>query len=210
MLAKNAAYRKAHPEKNRAKAKKYYAAHPEKVGEWAKKHPKERVASARRWQKAHPEQVKAYLFANKDKTNAVRRKWRKDNPEKAKAKDARRDPAKLKAYDEIWRKAHPEKVAAKYAKWAKANPDIVAANCGKRRAQKLKACPPWADHEAIKAKYREARRLTAETGIPHQVDHKIPLRHPLVAGLHVDWNLQVLTAAANASKGNKLLEAHVR
>jgi hypothetical protein len=59
-----------------------------------------------------------------------------------------------------------------------------------------------ADRKAIRAFYVEARRLTDETGIPHHVDHIIPLRHPLVCGLHNEHNLRVITAEENMRKRN--------
>ena len=45
--------------------------------------------------------------------------------------------------------------------------------------------------------YEEARRLTIETGIPHEVDHIVSCKR---GGLHCHTNLQVLTAAENNAK----------
>ena len=59
----------------------------------------------------------------------------------------------------------------------------------------------WRDIGAIRAVYSEARRLTAETGIPHDVDHFYPLQSKLCCGLHVHENLRVMKASDNRSKG---------
>jgi hypothetical protein len=58
------------------------------------------------------------------------------------------------------------------------------------------AMPPWVDTAALDKVYRFAgkRRM--------QVDHIIPLQHPLVSGLHVPWNLQELTPRQNMAKGS--------
>lgn len=65
-----------------------------------------------------------------------------------------------------------------------------------------RATPRWADRQQIAAVYKEARRLSAETGVPHHVDHIIPLNHPQVCGLHVPANLRAVPAAVNLAKHN--------
>jgi len=71
-----------------------------------------------------------------------------------------------------------------------------------RRKKRDKSLPPWANKQAIRAIYFEARRLTASTGIKYEVDHIIPSNHPLVCGLHVENNLQIITEFENITKSN--------
>ena len=68
----------------------------------------------------------------------------------------------------------------------------------KRRAEKLSATPKWANLEKIKEKYKNCPK-------GYHVDHYFPLQGKNVCGLHVENNLQYLTAEQNISKGNKLL-----
>lgn len=84
-------------------------------------------------------------------------------------------------------------------------------HCQRRDAAKRNATPPWLTDQHIedmRAIYAEAQRLTDETGIPHHVDHIIPLTHPDVQGLHVPWNLQILTAEDNIRKSNSFDGTH--
>lgn len=82
--------------------------------------------------------------------------------------------------------------------WAKKYPEKSSAKSMKRKAAKLWRVPPWVDLNAIKHVYAENLKLGLET------DHIIPLQGALVSGLHVHYNLQGLTKAANASKKNKM------
>ena len=73
----------------------------------------------------------------------------------------------------------------------------------KTRPSLVRRTPAWADVAAIHSIYRECERLTRETGVLHHVDHIVPLQGRRVSGLHVEANLQILTAAENTAKGNR-------
>lgn len=81
-----------------------------------------------------------------------------------------------------------------------------AARSMKRYTRKLKAAPHWLTKkqlEEIKSFYVQASKKCQETGIEYQVDHIVPLQGANVCGLHVPWNLQVITAEENLRKSNK-------
>lgn len=63
------------------------------------------------------------------------------------------------------------------------------------------ATPLWATREPIAEIYREAERRRA-AGEDVVVDHVVPLRHPLVCGLHWHGNLEIVERLANARKSN--------
>lgn len=88
-------------------------------------------------------------------------------------------------------------------KWTENNRGARNAITQARRSAKLQRTPAWADMAAIKAFYVAAALLTAETGIPHEVDHFYPLQGKQVSGLHVEGNLQILTRRANRAKHNR-------
>ena len=68
------------------------------------------------------------------------------------------------------------------------------------RARKIRATPRWLtvmQIEEMKAIYTKG----VTTGLT--VDHIIPLRGKTVCGLHVPWNLQLLTRSENSKKNNQ-------
>lgn len=75
-----------------------------------------------------------------------------------------------------------------------------------RRAEALaRATPEWTDLEAIRNIYEQCKLKSQATGIPHQVDHIVPLQSDVVCGLHVSANLRIIPAEENLKKHNKFV-----
>ena len=52
----------------------------------------------------------------------------------------------------------------------------------------------------------DASETLTAFGIPHEVDHIVPLTSKVVCGLHWEGNMRVVTRRVNRSKVNKLIE----
>lgn len=116
---------------------------------------------------------------------------------------------KIAARRAEWGRKNREYLAQWMKRWREKNRDRFRANLNsKGPLQRGGVMPAWASKAAIRAFYIEARRLTKETGVQHHVDHIIPLKGRNVCGLHVETNLQIISAVANRQKGNRLMEAH--
>jgi len=96
--------------------------------------------------------------------------------------------------------------SAATSKFYKANPEIASAASRKRYAKKRLATPQWLSElqkDQISLFQEAADKMKLDTGINFHVDHIIPIQGKYVSGLHVPWNLQVITAQDNHRKGNK-------
>jgi len=105
-----------------------------------------------------------------------------------------------------YRETHKEELREKKKIYRENNRGQINARKAKRSAAKIQATPPWLSKDQlidIEWIYHCAVWITEETGIPHEVDHIVPLQGEGVRGLHVPWNLQILTAKENASKCNR-------
>jgi 5-methylcytosine-specific restriction endonuclease McrA len=149
------------------------------------------------------EASRKYREANLEKERARKRSYMKTDypPEKA-AEASRR-----------WRENHPDKVeknrpsdSMRTLAWQRENPGRANAKARRYQLLKKRACPVWAEGVQIEGAYIEAARLTRETGIPHEVDHIVPLSGGGICGLHVPWNLRAIPAAVNRRKSNKVIE----
>lgn len=105
-----------------------------------------------------------------------------------------------RAYTKKYTEENQTKTKEALKSWASRNRAKLNASNAKREALKIQATPKWLSVEQLKvieSFYFDAssRGLT--------VDHQIPLRSKHVCGLHVPWNLQLLTKSENSSKGNR-------
>jgi len=92
-------------------------------------------------------------------------------------------------------------------KYKKQNPELYKAMTSVRKRRHKYATPKWITAEqklAMRKLYLQAMELTKLTGERYVVDHIIPLINPEVCGLHVPWNLRVITQEENLKKSNKL------
>ncbi len=156
------------------------------------------------------ERGRKYKSLNKESIKLSKLAWDEANREHIKTynksqydSDIEHHLARAKSY----RKANPEKVKEASRRWELNNPEKHRTTKrrlhAKRRAIKKHALPAWANQTKIAEFYKEAVRLTGVTGIKYHVDHIVPLLGKNVCGLHVEGNLQVITAEENIRKNNR-------
>ena len=190
VAVRKAGYSEVQKEALRAVARQRYASDPSKA-----------IAATRAWQ-----------AANKASVRQASIRWRENNKEIAYQRNVewlRQHPQATRQYN-INATNTAEKRAYKSEaslRWAKQNPAKANALKAKRRASKMQRTPAWlteAHFKAIRDIYMQASQLSKTTGVLHHVDHIVPLQGKIVSGLHVPWNLRVVTATVNLTKNNKL------
>jgi len=103
-------------------------------------------------------------------------------------------------YAAIWRAENKNLVKQIRGKWAKNNKNKIRAKNMRRYVSQTQQMPTWLS-KAYRAEI-EGFYLFCQVFKGHQVDHIVPIRGKTVSGMHVPWNLQILTAEQNRVKSN--------
>lgn len=149
---------------------------------------------------------------NPEAQRAKTAKWRAENPVEAailakEYRDEHKD--RLNENRRLHRLKNIEREKERDREYTKNNRAKVYAKNARRRAAETQATPKWLtliQQAQILEFYELAQARKMQTGINFEVDHIVPLLGKTVRGLHVPWNLQLLTETQNISKKNKLIE----
>ena len=200
------------------------------IEEWRNNNQEQYKTSSKKWRSINSEKVKEYSRKaySKEETKQRLEQYRKENPDKIKNRALRyrkENDDKVKKSIRQWRINNPDKVQAiqlryrnneenkkklreRVKNWCKRNPDKSSHNNSKYRTKKLLRSPSWLTKEQLKQIerfYLLSKQFSDLTGIKYHVDHVVPLQGKTVSGLHVPWNLQIITAEENMKKHNKLV-----
>lgn len=105
-----------------------------------------------------------------------------------------------KALVYAWRAKYPELTRAIDRK-SQSRPERLAKQVARNRGLDAAfSALTGLDQQRVVAFYRAAKKLSQETGQPHEVDHRLAVA---LGGQHHPDNLQILTRFANRSKGAK-------
>jgi len=180
------------PSKNKeilnANAKKHY----DKIKDdpEVRRKAKERAAA---WYAANKQKAKETREKNKQAKAEYMKKWRSENKDKVKehkAKSQKKNMAAALVRTKRYRETDKGRLVAQ------------AVRDSYRKRVKEQSLNMY-DKAAIIEIYKKCKEISMMTGESYEVDHIIPIKGELVSGLHVSWNLRVITAKENRTKSNK-------
>ena len=178
-------------------AKEYFTGEPCKHGHIAPRKTKGACVECLQIEWKAAAKTRAAYFAEYNKREEVKdrkNEWYTENREQVIAAASIRPAHVKREYRNTWKENNVLKIRA----------DTKA-----RRRKHREATPPWLTRKQkseIRQTYQVAITLTKTTGEQYVVDHIIPLRSDVVCGLHVPWNLRVITQEENLKKSNKLID----
>lgn len=192
---KNEDYPKTRAEAKASGATHYFTGEPCKHGHIALRKTKGACVECIKVETAKYREKRADYFADYNKSDRgqeAKRRYYEKNKDAVIARASARPAEEKRAYK---------------AKYRESNPELTKAMISLRRRRFRHATPEWLTKDqkkTIRALYMHAQAMTQTTGEQYVVDHIVPLRSELVCGLHVPWNLRVITQEENLKKSNKL------
>tara|TARA_R110000822_G_scaffold22573_1_gene70600 strand:+ start:221 stop:823 length:603 start_codon:yes stop_codon:yes gene_type:complete len=177
-------------------SKYYFTGQPCKHGHIAARKTKGACIECLKVEWAKGNETRADYFREYNKREDVKdrkNEWYQENRETVINNAATRPAHVLREYRNVWKTNNKTQVRA----------DTKA-----RRRKHREATPPWLTRKQkseIRQLYQIAITMTQTTGEQYVVDHIVPLRSHEVCGLHVPWNLRVITQEENLKKSNKLV-----
>ena len=177
-------------------SKYYFTGQPCKHGHVAPRKTKGACIECLKVEWAKGNETRADYFREYNKREDVKdrkNEWYQENRETVINNAATRPAHVLREYRNVW-KAN--------------NKTQIRADTKARRRKHREATPPWLTRKQkseIRQLYQIAITMTQTTGEQYVVDHIVPLRSHEVCGLHVPWNLRVITQEENLKKSNKLV-----
>lgn len=178
-------------------AKFYFTGEPCKHGHIAPRKTKGACVECLKVEWAESAAKRAGYFAEYNKREAVKdakHDWYLENREQVMAAASTRPAHVKREYQTAWKER---------------NKTWVRADTKARRRKHREATPPWLTRKQkadIRQVYQIAITMTQTTGEQYVVDHIVPLRSEVVCGLHVAWNLRVISQDENLQKSNKLID----
>lgn len=182
---------------------------------WYEKNKERHQESVKRWRSKNKDVdyaiKKRHYENNKEKIKARSKEWsanNKDRVKETKKEYQSKNAEKIKKDKKEYYENNKEETKEFQRGWRRRNRDRVNFLKSQRRATELQRTPKWLskDHfEEIREFYKVAQKMEIEKGEEYQVDHIIPLRGKYMSGLHVPWNLRVVTRAFNNSRPRNIL-----
>lgn len=175
-------------------AKYYFTGEPCKHGHIALRKTKGSCVDCLKveWEEANKKRSAYFLAYNKqEEVKEKKHEWYQANREQVIERAKTRPAEQLRQYRNAWKQN---------------NKLQVLADNKVRRRKHREATPPWLSRKQkteIRQLYEIAITMTKTTGEQYVVDHIVPLRSDIVCGLHVPWNLRVITQEENLIKSNK-------
>lgn len=174
-------------------AKYYFTGEPCKHGHIAPRKTKGACVECLRLEWKEGNEKRAEYFAERNRNDEVKKKkheWYLQNKETVIARAKTQTAEKKREYQNAWKRNN--------IVW-------VRADTKSRRRKHRDATPPWVTREQkseMRSLYQIAITMSKTTGEQYVVDHIYPLRSDTVCGLHVPWNLRVITQKENLLKSN--------